>query len=302
MEPYESIKYLMAELNVQHSVLLQLISDTEPKFVAFNIQTISKKDEASVITDGIQSLEVKSLEKRYHLSQILGFWSKYYKEDGVSTQFVERMPGLVVVSSKKQEIRYLTEQINSLKIKISKVVRNGRDHIQRHKFIHDAFPRIMTDQLYRKIHVIDNNVQRVWFNWTSRPIPRLLSNEQAVILLKKHEYNPSGLMTSEEWRLMIKAQIEDIRCELYSRIYVKKDFRLLPVLTYKEEEGKGIFKRKTKNGCTPMLLLAQDSNSLPLFTHLESYHKPTMSEHIPLVKLTDKVYINAYLKLIGIVR
>jgi hypothetical protein len=69
-----------------------------------------------------------------------------------------------------------------------------------------------------------------------------------VILLKKHEYSPSGLTTSEEWRLMIKAQIDDIRCEVYSRIYVKKDFR------------------SSHMGTAAIKGIGNERNSLPMFT------------------------------------
>jgi hypothetical protein len=292
----------MKELNKKHVQLLDLITESEPKFVGFKIQKILKMDEAQTIANGIKSLGVISLDETQHQGEVLGFWSKYYKEDGISTLFVERMPGLVAVSNRKQDIRKVINQLNSLKIQIATIVRNDRNHMQRHEFIHDVFPRIMTDQLYRKIHIIENHVQRAWFNWTSRPIPKLLNKEEAISFLKKYDSNPLGLTTGKEWSAMISAQLEDILNDVYSHIYLKKDFRLLPALTYKEDVGDEIYKRKTKNGCSPIILLGQSSDSLPHFTHLRNYEKLILDCSALSNNSSSKVYINSHLKLMGTIK
>ena len=245
---------------------------------------------------GIQSLQVTDAT---HTS-LLNYHQQYYRDISLSTRFVDRKPGLVVVDRQKDKIRALVITINFLKDEIMAIVNKDRNRLQRHDFIHRLFPRIMTVQLRRHIHIIEDNVTNAWFNWTSRPIPETLTIEESILFLELEKDKPRGLITPEEWKAIIDTSIANIRTSSYKSIQRLKRLKLLPIMSYQYKED-GVDKRKTKNANTPVLLLGQQDERLPKTSTLQNYFKPDDNKITRrLGRSKHKDLINGYFKLVGI--
>ena len=289
---------LMRMLENQQTTLTNLMATITEQIIGFNIEQITKLDEANVIKTGIQSLQVTEAT---HAS-LLNYHKQYYRDITLSTRFVDRKPGLVVIDSQKDKIRVLVNTINYLKDEIINVVNNDRDQLERHDFIHRLFPRIMTVQLRRHIHIIEDNVTNAWFNWTRRPIPETLSVEESILFLEQEKDKPRSLISANEWKAMIEASIDNIRTNNYKSVQRLKRLKLLPIMSYQYKED-GEYKRKTKNANTPILLLGQQNNELPKISSLKNHFKP--EDYKVTRKLRNskqKNLINGHFKLVGIKR
>lgn len=121
-------------------------------------------------------------------------WQEYFVEDGASTKYVKRYAGFIVCQN--SDALALISQINNKNeikdcvrdpyISTSGQILHRRNHRQKHEFIHEAAPRIMTVQLYRHIKVISDPVQSLSFSWTQKSAPLRMSKQQALNYVGKH--------------------------------------------------------------------------------------------------------------------
>ncbi|GAA5132685.1 DNA replication terminus site-binding protein [Thalassotalea piscium] len=286
---------LMTSLKAKQISLTTLMTNNQKFCVGWQIEQILKTDEESVIKDGVQSLEVTPADD----SIVLTAHQRYERALKLSTQFVERVPGLIVINGKKSEIIQLVAEINAIKDEILRIVNKDRpEFYQRHEFIHRVFPRIMTDQLRRHIHIIDTPVTNAWFNWVSRPVPSTMTIEQAISYLQEMSDKPKALFTTIEWKAMLQANIAQLRTGQFSSVQYPKALKLLPIMTYQTVNSNGVC-RATKNANIPFILIAQPDGQLPIFSRLESYIKKTDNLRKTRVG-KNKTLLNSYLKLIGV--
>jgi len=296
MDEISKCKRLMDEIEIQHKHLIKLLVTNAGGVVGFEIEQIKAIDEPSAIKNGVDSLTV---EKASRMS-ILQFHRKYYRAQQLSTQFVERMPGFIVVKGQHNAIRELVLSINRLKIEIMTIVNTDRNKYERHEFIHLNFPRIMTDQFRRKIHMIDDHVTNCWFNWVSRPIPATLTVEEGISFLEQEEHNVRGLLDPKEWESMIQVAIAELRSGLFESVQRVKSLKLLPIMVYKFRDSIGEEKRMTKNANTPVLLFEQDDDLTPKYSNLDSYIKPTDVKVKKNTREKNRKILNPYLRLVGV--
>jgi hypothetical protein len=289
---------LMKELDKLHKELIDLIVSNAAGVFGHTIEQVKAEDEASVIHNGIHSLEVK-LDTRLG---VIKAHRRYLRDSTLSTQFVERKPGLIVITAQKDLIKATVVQINTLKDQIMAIVNAGRDKHQRHEFIHHVFPRIMTDQLRRHIHIIHEDVKNAWFNWTSRPVPEKFSIEEAIFLLEGQTDNVRDLLDIHEWKALIKSNVEELRSGLYDHVQRSKNVKLLPIMS-----GKRIVNEKenrfTKNANIPFLLFGQEDDQLPKISALPTFEKKDDSLPIKInIRARKKIMINSHLKLVGVLK
>lgn len=286
---------LMTSLNAQQTELTLLLSSVNNHTVGFKLERILKIDEEQTIKEGISSIEVTDASH----NQVVNFHHRYYCDKLLSTQFVERMPGLIVVNERRNEVIDCVKQINLDKDNLMAIIRRQGDKYVRHQFIHDTFPRIMTDQFRRHIHVIDKQVTNSWFNWTSRPIPQTFSIDKAISLLQVEIDNPKGLYSAKEWKAMLDIIITDLRSGVFIKVQRHKALKLLPTMVYQALDSDGVKKRYTTNANVPFLLLNQDKGLLPKYSELNNYVKKEGDKAAPL-NSKKKALLNAHLKLIGV--
>lgn len=295
MDDIEDCKRLMKVLEAEHQSLIDLLVVNSSAVIGFNIEQILAKDEADTIKNGIDTLDVQLATR----ISTLQFHRKYYRDHSLSTLFVERKPGLIVLNTQQTAVRTHVVSINKLKDTIMEMVNTNRDKHQRHEFMHRAFPRIMTDQFRRHIHIIDKPVSNAWFNWTSRPVPETFTIKEAIKYLENEKDNVKGLIDPKEWEAMLNININDLRGGQFKSVQRLKALKLLPIMTYKYKTELGEEKRNTKNANTPILLFNQDDHQLPKLSPLPCYAKPT-DDQIKKSRAKKKTILNPYLKLVGV--
>ncbi|MGJ8694455.1 MAG: DNA replication terminus site-binding protein [Thalassotalea sp.] len=290
----------MDKLISLNNQLKTLCSEQKPAFIGFDIEKISAENETKTLRDGIHSLDVKTLHGNNPniLKQVLNSWASFYKADGFSTKFVDRLPGVVVITRDVDKIKLLIDHINDTKDNIAAIIRTDRDQYERHKFIHDTFNFIMTEQVYRHVHYFEQEVTNVWFNWASRPVPKTYTIEQALEMLDEQLNRPKYLFSQDEWQTMITATMVDVKSGMFDYIQQIKEYRVLPTIEFQYQVDTETKKRKKSNATTPVILLGQPINTLPKFSVLKSYEKKHKEKEVKLS--ANKTLINPYLKLAGV--
>lgn len=301
------LKKQMSILSDRLNILEALILSESPKTIGFDVSSVTIEQESDLIHNDVRLFEVDRIIDKPE--RVVSFWKQFYKDDGYSTKFVDRMPGLVVVNKNKEDVRLLVAEINQLKANVASTVRaeslvkgklkHGRSTAEKHEFIHQLFPRIMTEHVYRNIHIIEHDVTNAWFNWVSRPVPKKLSVEAA----RDHLYNqmnrPNIGFVASEWNALIEASLVKLQTEQPKYVQVQKQFKVFPVMPFKFISAEGEIKRNTKNAITPFILLGQSNQQLPKYTNLSTYDSRQLPKRTPRL-MTNKLMINDELGLIGV--
>ncbi len=292
------LKVEMGQLVELNNTLIDICVKQNPAFIGFKIEQVSKDDEESYIHKGITSLKVDTLDKSHSLHVVLAAWGSYYKADGFSTKYVERLPGLVVINEQQDHVLELVTEINHKKNIVANIVQTGRDQYQRHQFIHDAFEFIMTEQVYRKITIFEDNITNAWFNWTSRPVPKTLSIEEAKSILEKQKNKPKNMLSPTEWTKIVNQCINNISSSQFQSIQQLREFRVLPTVELQSVDIYGQKKRTKRNATTPIILLNQSNNSLPKFSLLNDYIATEQKQRNRFSN--NKVLLSNYFNLVGV--
>ena len=256
-------KEKMTLLRDKTNILIDDIAATNPAFVAFEIQQITKEDESKYIHQGIDFLEVNTISQWHEIYKVLNSYIDFYRDIKLSTQFVKRLPGIVVVTEKQDYFKDLVDSINKTKDEFAAIIRNGRNNKQRHEFIHSLFKGIMTEQVYRKIYYIDEPVTNVWFNWNSRPVPRTMSLSEAVAYLNTKKNDVPIWCDKTEWNAIIEAGINNVNSGQYTAVQKLKEFKAFPTVEFKKQPVDLPVQKVRRNATIPILLFAQDENTLP---------------------------------------
>lgn len=268
--------------------LTSVLKSVSKQSIGFEIEEILAVEEEIAQEQGVDKLLVTSLDTdvvSIH-SNVCNSLSTIYKTDpAYSTRFVSRFPGLILVENEHDTIRKLVAEINSLKHEMGLAVRyvdetpigdkahdknlRTRDKYQRHQFVHKVLPGVMTEQLYRNIHIIEEEVTNCWFNWTQRQVPKNYFQDDVHAFLNFLKERPQENFTFEQWDM----KIEGIRERLSEFHYLQKKrvLRHMPICTYQYKDEQGKLVRNTKNATTPFLLLNQKSKALPTYSDLKNW-------------------------------
>jgi hypothetical protein len=278
-EEYQ-LKMLMANLEGLLDALADLLNTDESlTFVGYETSQVQKVDEDQVLANGQKVIEVATLDQWQHRSTVLGYYKRFYLTDGCSSRFVSRMPGLIVSSLPADVVINLIDQINTKKDEIKAVVQHQRNHQQRHTFIHQVFPQVMTEQLYRRISYSQRQVKSVWFSWCkSRQVNYTYTPEAAIKYLAEQVKKPKGLFTPQEWQANIEATIVKIQQDNYRSIQRERVYRTFPVVDH-SYYANGKLKTNRFNAIMPWILLDQAKPDLPSGSGLNSF----VHDEIPAV-------------------
>lgn len=279
--------------------LLGLLERVATHCHGYKIEDVLVENEQSAKDFGVQFLNVEPICNK---TQIINSLSYVRKDIGFSTQFVARYPGLIVVERQQKHVFDLVKNINELKQELADTVRffdpltnnnhnvvnrRPRDKHQKHKFIHELEPGIMTEQLYRNIQVIEEPVTNAWFNWTQRPVSINLKGKNAIDWLNTLRDYPRSGFTKEQWQIRIDEIAMSI--EKYDFIQHYRLLRHIPICTYQTKNADSPV-RNTKNANTPFILLNQEENLLPKTSALKNWdvstRKRKMRQTPDLIKTT----------------
>lgn len=295
----KTLHILKTELDTLITVLTTMLAnDSKLKFVGYEMSPVLACDEAQVLSHGQQQIAVTQLSQWQHLWTVLNYYQRFLVADKCSTRFVSRMPGIIVSSLPATIVMSVVEQINAKKDQIKAVIQKGRNHQQRHQFIHQLFPQIMTEQLYRHIRFSQLPISRVWFRWeTSRQVNKTYSNQDAIAWLEQQRHKPKGLFEATEWLAAINNAVEQIELGKYKYVQRERQYRVFPHCEYSyyldDERKTGKF-----NPTSPWLLLEQPHNALPGGTPLKSFQRLTPLKKTQLKAKSQSIF--KPLKLIGV--
>ena len=266
------VKMLMAQLNGLLDALTDLLdSDEKLQFIAYRPELVSIKDEKDVLANGRKRIKVEVLDQWQHKLTVLDYYKKFYATEGYSTRFVSRSPGVIVSSLPAKMVINLVNQINLVKDNIKAIVQKGRDHLKRHEFIHQLFPQIMTEQLYRHINISQRQIRSIWFSWCSkRQVNQSYNIDEAIQWLAEQGAKPRKPFTEQEWQAHIDAVITKIQNGRYKNIQRQRTYRTFPVADYSHYED-GKLKTNRINAIMPWILLDQPEIKLPPGTGLTSF-------------------------------
>lgn len=290
--------------------LTNVLSEQDSDFRAFAIPdvTIDEAKKRLKNGDAPNFIKVVTLSNWTDRVRVMNSITRAEVNTGQSTSYVSRTPGIVVVRREHDYVRTLIKELNSTKKEIALIVqrpdpkgKHTRTTEQKHEFIHDAIPGVMTEQLYRCIHVEEKPVSNVWFNWTSRPTPKTIEKENYETFFSLMKENKRGgiTKTQEEWNLEVEALYSEALTNGFDKIQVYKTANVLPtqIVKYQEEGAK----RKTKTAATPIILMGQENSKLPVFSELGNYVKKPRSADKPMrINSKYKAVLSEELKLVGV--
>lgn len=294
----EIARQLLDGIRANIEQLIDIISAQNPEFVGFEIEEILRVDEAKSMNGGIESLNVTRLDEWHYCNRVLNSWGQFNKDYEISPIFNFRLPGFVVIKEDNKNVAALVTRINSDKKSLHALVMDGRKHyIARSEFIHSIDASLISEQVYREISLIPDEVKTVWFNWATRPTPKIFTIEE----FEKHIISKRKKVPIEysetQWHLKMEHLEKICRSGKYKSIHRFKRRQAFPVIEL-NFAVKGM-KRHQRTATTPYILNGQ-VNGAPSFTALKTYSKADMFKHETITLPDNKEWIDEDLKLIGI--
>lgn len=303
MSEKAEILVLMTQLETMIDNLITVLnSDDSLLFVGYEAHPVKTMEEKHALDNGQENINVTTLNCWNDRYTVLNYFKRFYVRDGDSTRFVSRMPGLIQTQLPAATIIALITQINHKKNEIKTLVRKNRNSQQRHAFIHEVFPQIMTEQVYRHIRYTQEEIKSVWFRWkTKLQTNRTYSNQAAIQFLEAQKEKPKGLFLANEWAAHIEAVIHKIESGQFKYIQRQHDYRTFPdchysFYDYQQENQQKSYRKNRFSATTPWILLNQPHHVLPKGTPLSTYKVP--QRKIKSDKQIDWLF--APLKIIGV--
>lgn len=293
----------------------------EAQFIGHSVSARTKPSEDDFLNSqqekvsAQQPINVEVLGEWQHRAICLSAWKEFKTQPHQDTKYVARWPGLVAVQDNHQQIRDRITYINQAKDDIAHFVqqplpaeeakklnrKHRRTTQQKHEFIHTALPRVMTEQLYRHIHIIEEHVTHAWFNWVSRPVPRTYNQLEAENLVESAIDDAIDRDSDSIYIDQLEATLVEIKKDKYFYFQVRKQSQPLPTLVYQTRELVGdewVAKRYTRNANIPFVLMGQPNGQLPKVSHLAPYN-PLTKRTTKKRPLKNKELLNATLNLYG---
>lgn len=278
--------------------LVDMISTQNPDYVGFEIEEILRVNEAKCMNGGIESLEVNMLDEWHHCNRALNAWGKFNKSYEISPVFNFRLPGFVAINSEHEKVAELVGIINTEKKVLHDLVKSGRKHnIARSEFIHSVNSSLITEQVYREISLISDEVKTVWFNWATRNTPKIFTIEEFEKHIKTKRKKVPIEYSDTQWNLKMAHLEKECSSGKYVSIHRFKRRQAFPVIELNFVDKK--IKRQQRTATTPYILNGQ-INGAPSFTALKPYSKADMFKSESITLPENKVWIDEELKIIGI--
>lgn len=206
---------IRSELKYQMTQITQLFDDLRDTVQSSEFIT-AEVFKLPVVNRGAEHLKIEEIPVE-HLHGERAFFEgvqsfrKMYADEGVSTKAAYRLPGYIQLGSSKGSIKKIISQINSHKELFKLEVQKIEGAKKKHDLIHELFPGLITKQLYRKLHTVDDNISSMGFFWANRFVTYKTTKDEVIASIKKQMNHPPKGRDSDEWISFLNMEITDIQ-------------------------------------------------------------------------------------------
>jgi len=205
-----------------------------------------------------------------------------------------------VIKENNEVISALVIKINEQKRLLQTLVQKGRTHhIVRSEFIHKIEPAIITEQLYRKITIVNQEVKSVWFNWAARNTPKTFTIDQFSQYINRKRKKVPLNYSDAQWNDKMNNLEKKCHNGRFKAIHRFKRRQAFPIIELSFVDK--TFKRQQRTATTPYILNGQVNGS-PSFSILKSYSREDMVKQETILLPDNKEWIDEDLKLIGVLK
>lgn len=206
---------IRSELKYQMTQITQLFDE-----LSHSVQTSelisAEVFKLPVVNRGAEHLKIEEIPV-IHLRGERAFFEatqsfrKMYADEGVSTKAAFRLPGYIQLSSSKGNIKQIVSLINKHKKLFQQEVQKIEGAKKKHDLIHELFPGLITKQLYRRLHTVEDNISYMGFFWANRFVTYKTTKDEVIASIKKQMNHPPKGTDPTEWISFLNMEITDIQ-------------------------------------------------------------------------------------------
>lgn len=262
---------------------------------AFQLPTV----DPDIAVKDEQYIETTSQEGGDALYCSLHAWAHLYAGENESTRFTYRLPGAIQVTSADEDlIRGIVGKINAGRTEFKKLVTGNaggqplfRDAEERHEFLHSRgmFPMLITLHLYRHIHLLDDKVRSISFNWACKPVIAAVTRDEVLASLERSsETPPRHLIDPTEWMEQVRKEIAVVSA--LPRSVELRTCRPAPV----QPQAWSYPNRKMVVASTPILILGSNPvaiGALGDYNPLAPKRAPTRPRMIDSTPIVERLWL-----------
>ncbi|WP_421238714.1 DNA replication terminus site-binding protein [Aeromonas enteropelogenes] len=218
--------------------------------------------------DPIERIEVGYLCGEEALAATLAAYQDHSARPGCSTKATHRLPGwLRFPAATAPLLAPLIEEINRHKLEFKGLVQQAGGRDEKFELVHTALPGVITLQVYRKLTLLDGELQSLGFTWADKQTINRLSREQVLEMLERSRRYVPALSNNEEWSKMVDQEVYDIRrLPADAELRIRRPVKTHPMINLLWQARTP---RKQQIKASLPLLLCADSS--PAVTHLGHY-------------------------------
>lgn len=213
---FSELSQLMSNIEDKHAELFEELHTCD--LVAAEVFRIPRvmKDEESEPVKKVVVTPIKGVTA-YH--EAIRAYKNFYAEDGYSSKAAFRLPGYIQVSPESScRITNIIDQINSLADSFKAKVTTIAGASERHAIVHQLFPGLITKQLYRRLHAVED-VSSMGFFWANKFVTNKTSKDAVEELLKGQRTKPPQGVSTSVWSTFVEKEMKLISelpsdCEL----------------------------------------------------------------------------------------
>lgn len=204
------LKMLLTQISELNAQLKSLIIASDYLAGCVSVLPAVMPEETDAPIEFIKVSNVTDKQQAIRLTCLA--FDKFYAEHDVSTKSTYRLPGAINISScYDDDIIRVVDEINHKKnIFKSIVTKSISDANLRFELIHNAFPLLITLQVYRNIKVINEPVMSVRPFWGNKQSIVRVTKEAILERLERSKKYPPNDIFKDEWIEMVERERVDV--------------------------------------------------------------------------------------------
>lgn len=235
---FSELSQLMSNIEDKHAELFEELHACDLIGAeAFRIPRVMKDEES----EPVEKIVVTPVKGHTAYHEAIRAYKNLYAEEGYSSKAAFRLPGYIQVSPRSScRITKIVDQINSLAEAFKSKVTTISGASERHAIIHQLFPGLITKQLYRRLHTVED-VSSMGFFWAKKFVTNKTSKNAVLELLRSQRTKPPQGVLSSVWSSFVQDEMKLISelpsdCELR----FKRPARVSPAVNIDAGEKKQI--------------------------------------------------------------
>ncbi|MEZ9699555.1 DNA replication terminus site-binding protein [Vibrio sp. 10N.261.46.E12] len=173
----------------------------------FKLPTVSPGQEHNKINE----IKVQRLVGKTAFYEAVKSYSMFHAVDGVSRKAAYRLPGYLQVGSKREDLIEIVQRLNMHKLIFSQIVQKIKGPKLKHEVVHSLFPGLLTKQLYRQVHAVNDDVSHIGFFWAHKFVTKHTTRDEVITLIKKQQDHPPVTIGKDDWIDFLNKEITDIQ-------------------------------------------------------------------------------------------